>query len=28
VLLMRNIRHEWHGRPSLCANSECTETAS
>jgi len=21
VLLMRNIRHEWHGRPTLCAES-------
>ena len=24
ALLMRNIEHEWHGRPTLCAESVCT----
>lgn len=25
ALLMRNIQHEWHGRPSLCTQSSCSD---
>ena len=28
ALLMRNINHEWHGRPTLCAESACTTTGN